>query len=75
TERMVTLTCVSNVIGGDLIGNARWLGVPMKTLLDRAGVQPGVDMLLSTSADGWTCGTPVSVATDGRDALLAIGMN
>ncbi|MYR07236.1 molybdopterin-dependent oxidoreductase [Gordonia sp. SID5947] len=75
TERIVTLTCVSNVVGGDLIGNARWLGVPMKTLLDRAGVQPGVDMLLSTSADGWTCGTPLTAATDGRDALLAIGMN
>lgn len=75
TERVVTLTCVSNEIGGDLVGNARWLGVPMKTLLDRAGVRPGADMLLSTSVDGWTCGTPVSAATDGRDALLAVGMN
>ncbi|MFW0794321.1 molybdopterin-dependent oxidoreductase [Gordonia sp. CPCC 205515] len=75
TERVVTLTCVSNEVGGDLIGNARWLGVPMKTLLDRAGVRPGADMLLSTSVDGWTCGTPVSAITDGRDALLAVGMN
>ncbi|MDY6810732.1 MAG: molybdopterin-dependent oxidoreductase [Actinomycetota bacterium] len=75
TERLVTLTCVSNEVGGDLIDNARWLGVPMKALLDRAGVQPGADMLLSTSADGWTCGTPVSAVTDGRDALLVIGMN
>ncbi|NMO03459.1 molybdopterin-dependent oxidoreductase [Gordonia sp. TBRC 11910] len=74
-ERYVTLTCVSNEVGGDLIGNARWLGVPMKTLLDRVGVHAGADMLLSTSSDGWTCGTPVSVVADGRDAMLAIGMN
>ncbi|MCM3894459.1 MULTISPECIES: molybdopterin-dependent oxidoreductase [Gordonia] len=75
TERVVTLTCVSNEVGGDLIGNARWLGVPMKTLLDRAGVRPGADMLLSTSSDGWTAGTPVSAITDKRDALLAVAMN
>ncbi|QUD82284.1 molybdopterin-dependent oxidoreductase [Gordonia polyisoprenivorans] len=75
TERLVTLTCVSNEVGGDLIGNARWLGVRMKDLLDRAGVRPGANMLYSTSSDGWTCGTPVSAITDNRDALLAIGMN
>ncbi|MCH5641077.1 MULTISPECIES: molybdopterin-dependent oxidoreductase [unclassified Gordonia (in: high G+C Gram-positive bacteria)] len=75
TERLVTLTCVSNEVGGDLIGNAKWLGVPMKEVLELAGVRPGADMLLSTSSDGWTCGTPVSAVTDGRDALLAIGMN
>ncbi|GAA1481979.1 molybdopterin-dependent oxidoreductase [Gordonia sinesedis] len=75
TERFVTLTCVSNEVGGDLVGNARWLGVPMRDLLDRAGVRPGADMLLSTSSDGWTCGTPVSAVTDGRDALLVVGMN
>lgn len=75
TERLVTLTCVSNEVGGDLIGNARWLGVRMKDLLDRAGVRPGANMLLSSSSDGWTCGTPVSAITDNRDALLAIGMN
>lgn len=75
TERVVTLTCVSNEVGGDLIGNARWLGVRMKDILDRAGVQPGANMLYSSSSDGWTCGTPVSAITDNRDALLAIGMN
>lgn len=75
TERLVTLTCVSNEVGGDLIGNARWLGVRMTDILDRVGVQPGSNMLLSTSSDGWTCGTPVSAITDNRDALLAIGMN
>lgn len=74
-ERYVTLTCVSNEVGGDLIGNARWLGYPVAEILARAGVQPGADMLLSTSVDGWTSGTPISALTDGRDALLAIGMN
>ncbi len=74
-ERYVTLACVSNDVGGDLIGNARWLGVPMRDVLNLAGVWPGADLLLSTSADGWTCGTPISAITDGRDALLAVGMN
>ncbi|MBD0860600.1 molybdopterin-dependent oxidoreductase [Gordonia sp. zg691] len=75
TERVVTLACVSNDVGGDLVGNASWLGVPMRAVLDLAGVRPGADMLLSTSVDGWTCGTPISALTDGRDALLAVGMN
>lgn len=74
-ERYVTLACVSNEVGGDLIGNARWLGVPVKALLERAGPQPGADQVVQRSADGWTCGTPTSVLTDGRDALLAVGMN
>lgn len=74
-ERYVTLACVSNPVGGDLIGNARWLGVPIATLLAEAGPQPGADQVVMKSADDWTCGTPTSVLTDGRDALLAIGMN
>ncbi|TDE57641.1 oxidoreductase [Nonomuraea mesophila] len=75
TEADVTLTCVSNEVGGPLAGNARWLGVRMADLLRRAGLQPGADMLLSTSADGFTCGTPVDVVMDGRDALFAVAMN
>jgi DMSO/TMAO reductase YedYZ molybdopterin-dependent catalytic subunit len=74
-ERDVTLTCVSNEVGGDLIGNARWLGLPLAPLLRRAGPRPDADMVLSTSADGWTASTPLAVLLDGRDALLAIGMN
>jgi DMSO/TMAO reductase YedYZ molybdopterin-dependent catalytic subunit len=74
-ERYVTLACVSNEVGGDLIGNARWLGVPVKALLDRAQPLDGADQVVSTSADGWTCGTPTQALTDGRDALLAVGMN
>ncbi|EFQ84681.1 Tat pathway signal sequence domain protein [Aeromicrobium marinum DSM 15272] len=75
TEAWVTLCCVSNEVGGDLIGNANWSGVPMADLLAEAGVQDGADCLLSTSVDGWTCGTPLEAVTDGRNALLAVGMN
>ena len=74
-ERDVTLMCVSNEVGGDLIGNARWLGLPIAPLLAQAGPQTHADMILSTSADGFTCSTPLEVLTDGRDALLAVGMN
>nr|WP_188190893.1 molybdopterin-dependent oxidoreductase [Nonomuraea sp. SYSU D8015] len=75
TEADVTLACVSNEVGGELVGNARWLGVRMPDLLRRAGLQADADMLLSTSADGFTCGTPVDVVMDGRDALFAVAMN
>jgi DMSO/TMAO reductase YedYZ molybdopterin-dependent catalytic subunit len=75
-EHMVTLTCVSNEVGGDLAGNALWLGFPLRELLAEARPQPGADMVLSTSDDGWTAGTPLEVLTDpDRQALLAIGMN
>ncbi|MFW0793397.1 molybdopterin-dependent oxidoreductase [Gordonia sp. CPCC 205515] len=74
-ERIITLTCVSNEVGGDLASNARWLGIPMTEILSRVGVHDDADMLLSTSVDGWTSGTPISAITDGRDAMLAFGMN
>jgi DMSO/TMAO reductase YedYZ molybdopterin-dependent catalytic subunit len=74
-ERHVSIACVSNEVGGDLIGNARWLGWPVRELLAMAGPQAGADMVLSRSADGWTAGTPLEVLTDSRDALLAVGMN
>ncbi len=74
-ERLVTLACVSNPVNGDLIGNARWLGYRLDELLAQARPLPGADMVLSHSKDGWTAGSPLSVLTDGRDALLAIGMN
>jgi DMSO/TMAO reductase YedYZ molybdopterin-dependent catalytic subunit len=73
-EEWVTLTCVSNEVGGDLAGNARWLGYPVARLLDRAGPREGADMVLSTSADGFTAGTPLAALRSPR-ALLAIGMN
>ncbi|UEJ81387.1 molybdopterin-dependent oxidoreductase [Brachybacterium halotolerans subsp. kimchii] len=74
-ESHVTLTCVSNVVGGDLAGNATWIGVPVVRLLERAGVQDGADMVLSRSTDGFTASTPLEALTDGRDSLLAVGMN
>ncbi len=75
TETTATLSCVSNEVGGDLVGNAVWLGVPIRELLARAKPSSGADMVLSTSVDGFTAGTPLETLTDDRDALLAIGMN
>ena len=75
-EHYATLSCVSNEVGGDLIGTALWLGYPIRALLERAGPQSGADMVLSTSSDGFTAGTPLSVLVDdGTDAILAVGMN
>ena len=74
-EDYVTIACVSNEVGGDLIGNAKWTGVRLVDLLEQAGVQDGAEQLFSTSVDGWTSGFPVELAFDGRDPLLAIGMN
>ncbi|MDO7868039.1 molybdopterin-dependent oxidoreductase [Nocardioides jiangxiensis] len=74
-ERDITLTCVSNEVGGKYVGAARWLGVPLKDLLDQAGVGTKADQLLSTAVDGFTISTPLDVVRDGRDVLVAIGMN
>ncbi len=75
TEAWVTLNCVSNPVGGDLIGNAWWSGVRLAAILDELGVSPDADAVLQTSDDGWTCGTPLAALTDERDAMLAIAMN
>ena len=75
TEAWVTLNCVSNEVGGNLIGNAWWSGVRLAPILEEAGVRPGADAVLQTSDDGWTCGTPLAALTDDRDAMLAIAMN
>jgi DMSO/TMAO reductase YedYZ molybdopterin-dependent catalytic subunit len=73
-EYDITLTCVSNLIGGNLVGNARWLGFPLKDLLDEAGVKDGADQVVGRSADDYTGGFPLEAAYD-RDAIVAIGMN
>ncbi len=73
-EYDITLTCVSNQIGGNLVGNARWLGFPLKELLDEAGVQDGADQVVGRSVDDYTGGFPLEAAYD-RDAIVAIGMN
>jgi DMSO/TMAO reductase YedYZ molybdopterin-dependent catalytic subunit len=74
-ERDITLSCVSNRVGGDLVGNARWLGVPLTEILDRAGVRPDAGQIVGRSVDDFTVGFPVEAAYDGREALVAVGMN
>jgi DMSO/TMAO reductase YedYZ molybdopterin-dependent catalytic subunit len=74
-ERAITLTCVSNEVGGQLLGNAVWLGYPVADLLADLGVDASADMVLSTSVDGMTISTPLEHLTRGRDALLAVAMN
>jgi DMSO/TMAO reductase YedYZ molybdopterin-dependent catalytic subunit len=75
SQGWLTLNCVSNTVGGDLIGNAWWSGVPVAPLLAEAGVHPDADGVLQRSADGWTCLTPLEALTDGRAALLAVAQN
>ena len=75
SDYVITLSCVSNQVGGNLVGNAVWTGVPLSVLLDRAGVQPGADQVVGRSVDDWTAGFPTPVVYDGRNAILAIGMN
>ncbi|WP_328557449.1 molybdopterin-dependent oxidoreductase [Streptomyces sp. NBC_00358] len=79
-ERDITLTCVSNEVGGPYVGNARWIGVRLADLLAECGVRPPsqggpADQLVARSVDGMTIGSPVDDVMDGRDALLAVGMN
>lgn len=76
TETTITLMCVSNEVGGDLIGNAVWLGYPIRELLAQAVPLEGADMVLSRSVDGFTAGTPLSILLEeDRDSILAVGMN
>lgn len=74
-EADITLACVSNEVGGSLIGTARWLGLRLDLLLDRAGVRPEATQVIGRSVDGWTAGFPTAILADGRDALVAVGMN
>ena len=75
TEAWITLCCVSNPVGGELIGNAWWSGVRIADLLEEAGVSPAADAVRQTSQDGWNCGTPLEALTDDRNSLLAVAMN
>ncbi len=74
-EEYVTMACVSNEVGGPLIGNALWLGVPLADVLARAKPHAGADQIVGRSIDGFTVGMPTAVALDGRTALIAVGMN
>jgi DMSO/TMAO reductase YedYZ molybdopterin-dependent catalytic subunit len=74
-ERYATLACVSNEVGDRLVGNALWTGVLLTDVLELAGVQDGADQLASRSVDGWSAGFPTELAFDGREPLIAVGMN
>lgn len=75
TEETVTIACVSNEVGDDLVGNARWQGVPLRKLLERAGVRPEAGQIIGESVDGFTAGFPVGALDGDRVALVAVGMN
>ncbi|MFV0308351.1 MAG: molybdopterin-dependent oxidoreductase [Desertimonas sp.] len=75
TEETVTLSCVSNEVGGGLVGNAVWQGVPLATLLERAGVHDDADQIVGRSVDDFTAGFPTEVGLDGRVAMVAVAMN
>jgi DMSO/TMAO reductase YedYZ molybdopterin-dependent catalytic subunit len=74
-EQDVTIACVSNEVGGGLVGNARWQGVALSDVLEQAGVADGASQIVGRSFDGWTAGFPTEAAFDGRGAMIAIGMN
>ncbi len=74
-ERDITLSCVSNRVGGGLVGNARWLGVPLTEILDRAGPADDAEQVVGRSVDNFTVGFPVDAVYDGREAMVAVGMN
>ena len=75
-ERNITLTCVSNEVGGSYMSTGTWLGVPFSEIISRVGVQPGVDQVYSYSSDsGYTCSTPYQAVSDGRDAMIVVGLN
>ncbi|MDX1690204.1 MAG: molybdopterin-dependent oxidoreductase [Acidimicrobiia bacterium] len=74
-EQYVTIACVSNEVGGDLVGNAKWAGVRLVEILEEAGVQPDATQIVGRSVDGWTAGFPTELAFDGREPLLALFMN
>ena len=74
-EQDVTIACVSNEVGDDLVGNARWLGTSLRALLEEAGVRDGATQVVGRSIDGFTAGFPTEAAMDGRQAMVVVGMN
>ena len=75
SDHIITLSCVSNPVGGQLVGNAMWTGVPLAPLLERAGAQRRANQVVGRSVDDFTAGFPTGLVNDGRNAILAIGMN
>ena len=74
-KKDVTLTCVSNEIGGPLVGNAVWSGVPLSEIISKSKPLPEAQQVMCHSVDGFTAGFPIENIFDGRTALLAVGMN
>jgi DMSO/TMAO reductase YedYZ molybdopterin-dependent catalytic subunit len=75
-EQYVTIACVSNEVGGDLVGNAKWTGVRLREVLELAGVQEGATQLVGRSVDGWTAGMPTAWVMDpAREPMIAVRMN
>jgi DMSO/TMAO reductase YedYZ molybdopterin-dependent catalytic subunit len=74
-EEPITMSCVSNEVGGSLVSTALFRGVPLRKLLDRAGVHTGATQIVGRSVDNFTVGFPTEKAYDGRPALVAVGMN
>ena len=75
-EQYVTISCVSNEVGGNLVGNAKWTGVRLRDVLTAAGVQAGATQLVGRSADGWTAGMPTAWVMDpAREPMIALQMN
>ncbi len=75
-EQYVTISCVSNEVGGDLVGNAKWTGVRLRDVLAIAGVLPGATQLVGRSVDGWTAGMPTAWVMDpAREPMIAVKMN
>lgn len=75
SDETVTLSCVSNEIGGSLVGNAVWTGVSLASILERAGIQPQGSQIIARSVDRFTTAFPTAVALDGRPSMVAVGMN
>ena len=75
-DQFVTIACVSNDVGGRLVGNALWSGVKLMSVLESAGVSPDATQLVGRSFDGWTAGFPTEhLAGPGKDAMIALQMN
>jgi DMSO/TMAO reductase YedYZ molybdopterin-dependent catalytic subunit len=75
-EQYVTIACVSNEVGGKLVGNAKWTGVRLRDVLDIAGVQTAATQLVGRSVDGWTAGMPTAWVMDpAREPMIALKMN
>lgn len=73
-EEFVTLECISNKLGGDLIGTALWKGVPLKDILEKAKISNTVKYIVFRCSDGYDVGIPLDKALFDK-TILAYEMN